>query len=49
MKPNLPQRLRAFALSLPDAEEGVACEGTTLEKRTIKVGKKPSRSLAIAI
>jgi len=40
MKPNSPQRLRAFALSLPETEEGVACEGTALEKRTIKVRKK---------
>jgi hypothetical protein len=28
--------LRTLALRYPEAEEGVACEGTTLEKRTIK-------------
>jgi predicted DNA-binding protein (MmcQ/YjbR family) len=32
--------LRTFALSLPETDEGIACEGTSLEKRTIKVRKK---------
>lgn len=32
--------LREFAQSLPDATEGVACEGTALEKRTLKVLNK---------
>ncbi len=32
--------LRAFALRLPEATEGVACEGTALEKRTAKVRGK---------
>ncbi len=33
-------RLRAIALELPEVEEGVACEGTPIEKRTIKVRGK---------
>jgi len=32
--------LRSLALSLPDTEEGIACEGTSLEKLTIKVRKR---------
>jgi hypothetical protein len=32
--------LREAAIEYPDAEEGVACEGTALEKRTVKVRKK---------
>lgn len=32
--------LRKFALSYPDAREGIACKGTTLEKRTITAGGK---------
>ena len=32
--------LRTLALRYPGVEEGVACEGTKLEKRTLKVGKK---------
>ena len=32
--------MRAIALKLPDVEEGVACEGTALEKRTVKVKGK---------
>jgi len=32
--------LRKAALSLPDVEEGVACEGTAVESRTFKIGKK---------
>jgi YjbR len=34
------QTLRAYALALPDVSEGVACEGTALEKRTIKTRNK---------
>jgi len=30
------QVLRQFALQLPATEEGVACEGTALESRTVK-------------
>lgn len=32
--------LREFAMRLPGAEEGVACAGTALEKRTIKAKNK---------
>jgi hypothetical protein len=32
--------LRSLALSYPDTAEGVACAGTALEKRTIKVRNK---------
>lgn len=34
------ESLRKHALTFPDTSEGVACEGTKLEKRTIKVGAK---------
>ena len=34
------QALRKFALRLPQSEEGVACEGTALESRTIKTQSK---------
>lgn len=34
------QSMRAIALRCPEAEEGVACEGTSAEKRTIKAGNK---------
>ena len=34
------QSLRTLALRLPDTEEGIACAGTSLESRTIKVGGK---------
>ena len=34
------QALRNLALKYPGTEEGVACEGTSLEKRTIKAGGK---------
>jgi hypothetical protein len=34
------QQLLAAALALPNVEEGIACAGTSLEKRTIKVCKK---------
>jgi hypothetical protein len=30
------QTLRRFALQFPETEEGVACEGTALESRTVK-------------
>ncbi len=36
----LRNALRKAALERPGTEEGVACEGTTIEKRTVKVGKK---------
>lgn len=32
--------LRRAALRHPDAREGVSCEGTSLEKRTVKAHKK---------
>jgi YjbR protein len=32
--------LRSLALQLPETEEGIACAGTALERRTIKVRKK---------
>lgn len=32
--------IRELALSYPDTEEGIACEGTSLEKRTVKVRNK---------
>jgi hypothetical protein len=32
--------LRKVAMSLDDVSEGIACEGTALEKRTVKVGSK---------
>src|SRR5689334_12537318 len=34
------QALRAIALALPETTEGIACAGTALEKRTIKVKNK---------
>lgn len=34
------QALRKRALRHPDTTEGVACEGTALEKRTVKAGSK---------
>ena len=37
---DLEKRLRAAAMKLPDTEEGIACAGTSLEKRTIKVRGK---------
>jgi len=42
-KPSLAeslQTLRAFAASYPEAEEGIACEGTPLEKSTFKARSK---------
>ena len=39
-KPSSLQALRRFALRLPDTEEGVACEGTALESRTVKTRRK---------
>jgi hypothetical protein len=32
--------LHKFAMTLPDAEEGIACAGTVIEKRTAKVNKR---------
>src|SRR4051794_20129220 len=40
MRTSLTKSLRTFASKLPDAEEGIACEGTALEKVTYKVRKK---------
>jgi hypothetical protein len=40
MKASLAKALRSFASKLPDVEEGIACEGTALEKVTYKVRKK---------
>lgn len=37
---NLASALYAAALGLPDTEEGIACAGTSLEKRTMKVSGK---------
>ena len=34
------EKLRAIGLRLDGVTEGVACEGTVLEKRTLRVGKK---------
>jgi hypothetical protein len=42
------QSLRIHALKYPDTEEGVACEGTSLEKRTIKVKNKAFLFLGLA-
>jgi hypothetical protein len=39
-KPATIQSLRQIALRLPGTEEGVACAGTSLEKRTIKARGK---------
>jgi len=36
----LIQALRKRALRHPDTTEGIACEGTALEKRTVKAGSK---------
>jgi len=40
VEPALIKKLRAKALKLPDAEEGVACKGTALECATVMVRKK---------
>jgi hypothetical protein len=34
------EALRKFALRYPEAEEGIACEGTEVESRTVKVRNK---------
>ena len=34
------ESLRKVALLLDDVSEGVACEGTALERRTVKIGTK---------
>jgi hypothetical protein len=39
-KNDLAKAMRAAALSLPETEEGIACEGTALEKCTVKVRDK---------
>jgi hypothetical protein len=36
----LMQNLRNIALSYPEAQEGIACAGTALESRTVKVRNK---------
>ena len=38
--PESANALRSFALRYPEAQEGIACEGTAIEKRTIKVRNK---------
>ena len=40
--------LRALALRYPEAQEGVACEGTPLEKRTVKARNKAFVFLGVA-
>jgi hypothetical protein len=40
LKQNSMQALRKFAAQLPDTEEGVACEGTALESRTVRTAGK---------
>ncbi len=40
MRSAIANALRNVALALEGVEEGIACEGTALEKRTVKVGKK---------
>jgi hypothetical protein len=42
------RKLRDIALSYPGTEEGIACEGTALEKRTIKARKKAFVFLGVA-
>src|SRR5688572_15785556 len=37
---DVSRALRSAALRFPEAEEGIACEGTALEKRTIKARNK---------
>jgi hypothetical protein len=39
-RPDPAQVLRQRALQYPEAEEGIACEGTALEKRTIRARGK---------
>ena len=34
------EKYRQYALALPDAEEGVACKGTTIQSVTCKVNSK---------
>ena len=40
--------LRRAALRHPDVHEGVSCEGTSLEKRTVKAGSKAFVFLGVA-
>jgi hypothetical protein len=42
------EALRSVALRYPEAEEGVACEGTAAEKRTIKVRGKAFLFLGVS-
>jgi len=34
------ETLRTFALAFPEADEGIACQGTQLETRTVRVRQK---------
>lgn len=42
------QALRRVALRYPEAQEGIACEGTSVEKRTIKARNKAFLFLGMA-
>lgn len=42
------ETMRAAGLALPDVAEGVACEGTAIEKRTLKVAGKAFLFLGLA-
>jgi hypothetical protein len=42
------QALRKLALGYPEAEEGIACAGTSLEKRTIKARNKAFLFLGVS-
>ena len=42
------QALRKLALRLPDTDEGVACEGTALERRTVKARNKAFLFLGVS-
>jgi predicted DNA-binding protein (MmcQ/YjbR family) len=44
----LVQTLRKRALRHPGTSEGIACEGTPVEKRTVKVGSKAFLFLGVA-
>jgi hypothetical protein len=43
---DLAKLLRTAALALPNVEEGIACAGTSLEKRTLKIRGKAFLFLA---
>jgi hypothetical protein len=42
------EALRAFALQYPEAQEGIACEGTPIEKRTIMARNKAFLFLGVS-